>query len=79
MFPDTASQLSEFRMYYDDGGSETLLYNNVGIEYGSGVFTIIVDPTITSNSIIIRRDDTLLTLCEVEVYGGKPIRINCIC
>ena len=57
-------------MYSYDGQSETLLYDNTGIEYGSGVFTINIGPTVIANAVIIRRP-VVLTLCEVEVYGGE--------
>ena len=56
-----------------DGITELNLYTDPGNNYGNvddGLFEIPVDPVIITSSIIIRRPD-ILTLCEVEVYGGK--------
>ena len=64
-------------MYYESEGSETQLYDNSGIEYGTGVFTIAIDPPVSANAIIIRRIGTL-TLCEVEIFGGNGILQNLI-
>ena len=69
---DSNTQMQDFRLFYDNGGSEVLLYDSTGIEYGQGVFTIPINPPVTTNAIIIRRDGTL-TLCEVEIYGGMFI------
>ena len=66
---DIESQLKDFEMFYDNGEAETLFYENTGVEYNSGTFVILIDPTITASSIIIRRP-VVLTLCEVEVFGG---------
>ena len=57
-------------MSYESGGTETQLYDNTGIPYGSGVFTIPINPPVAANAIIIRRTGTL-TLCEVEIFGGE--------
>ena len=57
-------------MFYDNDGSETLLYDNTGVEYGTGVFTITINPPVITNAIIIRRTG-ILTLCELEIYGSK--------
>ena len=63
-------QLRDFQLYYDVVSPQTLLYDNTGVEYGTGVFTIPVVPVVTASAIIIVRP-VLLTLCEVQVYGSK--------
>ena len=60
-------------MFYELDGSETLLYDNLGVEYGTGVFTITIDPPVTANAIIVRRAG-MITLCEVEILGGKKVQ-----
>ena len=70
-----STQLEGFTMLYESEGSETLLYDNTGIEYGTGVFTIPINPPVTTDAIIIRRTGTL-TLCEVEIFGGKDMHQN---
>ena len=72
---DMTTQLDFFQLNYldTDGITELNLYTDPGNEYGNdgnGLFEITVDPVIITSSIIIRRL-TILTLCEVEVYGGK--------
>ena len=74
-FSDTSSQLEGFQLYYldTDGVTEVPLYTDPGFSYGDtgdGLYTIPVDPVITTSSLIIRRP-VYITLCEVEVYGGK--------
>ena len=59
-------------MFYESGGSETQLYDNTGVAYGTGVFTVAINPPVSANAIVIRRTGTL-TLCEVEIFGGKNI------
>ena len=65
-----SEQLSDFQIYYDVISSQTLLYDNFGVNYGTGVFTIPIVPVITVSAIIILRP-SVLTLCEVQVYGSK--------
>ena len=60
-------------MFYEFEGSEKLLYDNLGVEYGTGVFTITIDPPVTANAIIVRRAG-MITLCEVEILGGKKVQ-----
>ena len=72
---DTTTQLERFQINYldTDGITELNLYTDQGNNYGNvdfGLFEIPVDPVIITRSIIIRRPE-ILTLCEVEVYGGK--------
>ena len=72
---DITNQLELFQLNYldTDGITELNLYTDPGNNYGNeddGLFEIPVDPVIITSSIIIRRPD-ILTLCEVEVYGGK--------
>ena len=62
-------QLEGFIMFYEYEGSETQLYDNTGVSYGGGVFTIPIVPPVTANAIIIRKTG-ILTLCEVEINGG---------
>lgn len=69
-FPDVDNQLTGFQMSNFDGVTETTFYDNSGVEYGTGIFEISINPTVTASAIIIRRAD-ILTLCEVEVYGSK--------
>lgn len=64
------SQLSGFTMSYFDGAAEHMLYDNAGVEHGTGTFEIPVHPAVIATAIIIRRAGTL-TLCEVEVYEGQ--------
>ena len=63
-------QLEGFIMFYEYEGSETQLYDNTGVSYGGGVFTIPIVPPVTANAIIIRKTG-ILTLCEVEINGGE--------
>ena len=72
---DMTTQLDFFQLNYldTDGITELNLYTDPGNEYGNvgyGLYEITVDPVIITSSIIIRRP-YFLTLCEVEVYGGK--------
>ena len=69
---DTSNQLQGFTISYGNGGSSTKLYDANGTAYGSGVFTIPINPPVIADAIIIRRLGTL-TLCEVEIYGGKTL------
>ena len=62
-------------MFYESDGSETQLYDNTGVEYGTGVFTITINPPVTTNAIIVRRTG-LITLCEVEIFGGEEMLSN---
>ena len=66
---DSNTQMQDFQMFYDKDGSEVLLFDQTGVDYGQGVFIIPINPPVTTNAIIIRRDGTL-TLCEVEIFGG---------
>ena len=66
-------QLSDFQIFYDVVSPQTLLYDNTGVDYGIGVFTIPIDPVVTASAIIILRPN-VLTLCEVQVYGSKFTR-----
>ena len=59
-----------FTVFYDSEGSETLLYDNTGVNYGIGVFIITINPPVVTNAIIVRRTG-ILTLCEVEIFGGE--------
>ena len=65
-----SNQLSDFQLYYDIVSPQTLLYDNSGVDYGTGIFTIPIVPVVTASAIIILRPD-VLTLCEVQVYGSK--------
>ena len=65
-----SNQLSDFQLYYDIVSPQTLLYDNSGVGYGTGIFTIPIVPVVTASAIIILRPD-VLTLCEVQVYGSK--------
>ena len=69
-FQDSNTQMQDFQMFYDDDGTEVLLFDQTGVDYGQGFFTIPINPPVTTSAIIIRRDGTL-TLCEVEIFGGK--------
>ena len=75
---DTSNQMEGFSVFYDNDGSETLLYNNIGVEYGTGVFTITINPPVITNAIIIRRTG-ILTLCEVEIFGSKREYTKIVC
>ena len=68
-------QLRDFQLYYDVVSPQTRLYDNSGIEYGTGVFTIPLVPVVTASAIIIVRP-AVLTLCEVQVYGSKFILVG---
>ena len=78
-FSDISNQLEGFQLYYldTDGVTEVSLYTDPGFSYGDtgdGLYTIPVDPVITTSSLIIRRP-VYITLCEVEVYGGKNYKV----
>ena len=62
-------------MYYENEGTETQLYDNTGVPYGQGVFTIQINPPVTANAIIIRKTG-IMTLCEVEIYGGESTQYH---
>jgi len=53
----------------DISGPEFPIYTDTSVIYGDGVYEIIL-PQVEVTTITIRRDG-LITLCEVEVYGGK--------
>ena len=72
IFSDMSTQLQDFTVSYESEESETQLYDNSGVEYGTGVFIIAINPPVSANAIIIRRIGTL-TLCEVEIFGGNHI------
>ena len=57
-------------MFYENEGTETQLYDNTGVLYEQGVFTIPIYPPVTANAIIIRKTG-IMTLCEVEIHGGE--------
>ena len=72
VFSDMSTQLQDFTLSYESEGSETQIYDNSGVEYGTGVFIIAINPPVSANAIVIRRIGTL-TLCEVEIFGGNHI------
>ena len=51
-------------------GPEVMVYDNVGIEYGDGVFNFTVDRPVIS-VVVKRPSGNILTLCEVQVFDGK--------
>ena len=54
-----------------DGGPEQVVYDNTGVPYDDGIFTIDLTPPEVVEYVIVRRPPgTILTICEVEVYGG---------
>ena len=68
-------QLSNFDLYVtsEDTEQETLVYNNTGVAYGDGVFTVNFSPVIPVTSAVIRRPTgNILVLCEVQIFDGKP-------
>ena len=76
--PAGNDQLSGFQVYgqMTTSGPEFLLYTNPPSEpFGDGVFDISFTPTVLA-TVIVRRND-IITLCEVDVFGG--MYYVCIC
>lgn len=55
------------------GTEDQILYNNTNVPYADGVFEIDVNPERNVSIIRIERPsgNTIITLCEVEVYEGS--------
>ncbi|XP_052254905.1 uncharacterized protein LOC127860700 isoform X2 [Dreissena polymorpha] len=58
--------LSGFNVFVKSKDSIENVYNNTGVAYGSGVFTVLLEGNVISAVNITRPN--ILTLCEVEVY-----------
>lgn len=63
-------QVSGFQIYGQTtlGGPEFLMYTETSGFYGDGLYDIAF-PQVETTTIVIRRDG-IITLCEVEVFGG---------
>lgn len=69
-----ADQSSEFKVAVRNStGVTEQLYDNKGVTYGSGVFTVTLGEKAISAVVISRPDFNILTLCEVEVYTGEGL------
>lgn len=71
IFLSGQDQISGFQVFGQSTitGPEFPLYTDPGGVYGDGVYEIVL-PQVEVATVIIRRD-ALITLCEVDVFGGK--------
>lgn len=74
IFVAGSAQLSNFQLYIvsEINGTEEMVYDNNGVTYYNGSFTIDLEPAKMVMSVVIRRPTAdILTLCEVEVFQGS--------
>lgn len=67
---DFSTQLEGF-VIYADTDTGLAIYNNSGVEYGTGYFEIILEPEVRATSLIVQRPSGYITICEFEAYEGK--------
>lgn len=76
MFADFGTQLEGF-VIYADSDTGPPIYSNVGVDYGVGMFEIVLEPEVLASSFIVQRPaGGYITICEFEAYEGKETDFN---
>ena len=55
---------------------EVPVYDNTGVEYGEGIFSIDIVPQEVRYVKLTRPTGDIMTICEVQVYGGNVTNSN---
>lgn len=62
---------------YADSDTGPPVYSNVGVDYGVGMFEIVLEPEVLASSFIVQRPaGGYITICEFEAYEGKETDLN---